>query len=122
MTRGYRTFKEFHESGEGIATNILTDRLQRLEAAGIISSEVQEKDARRVHYNLTEKGIALAPVLLELMVWSARHEDTGVPCAFVERLAGSREDVLKEVQRRWREGDRTPLFPKFGKGKDAKRK
>ena len=39
MVRGYRTFKEFHQAGEGIATNILADRLQKLEAAGIIASE-----------------------------------------------------------------------------------
>ena len=36
MVRGYRTFREFEESGEGIATNILSDRLQKLTAAGII--------------------------------------------------------------------------------------
>ncbi|PYX17343.1 MAG: transcriptional regulator, partial [Acidobacteria bacterium] len=39
MVRGFRTFKEFQESGEGVATNILADRLQRLETAGIITAE-----------------------------------------------------------------------------------
>src|SRR5215831_3986547 len=53
MVRGYRTFKEFQESGEGIATNILADRLQTLEAAGIITAEIQETDGRRVNYRLT---------------------------------------------------------------------
>jgi len=60
MVRGFRTFKEFQESGEGIATNILADRLQSLEAAGIITAEEEKTDGRRVNYRLTEKGIDLA--------------------------------------------------------------
>jgi len=49
MVRGYGTFKEFQNSGEGIATNILSDRLDRLERAGIISAEASQEDARRVN-------------------------------------------------------------------------
>lgn len=113
MVRGFRTFKQFKESGEGIATNILADRLQRLERAGIISAEVEESDARRVNYRLTEKGIDLAPVLLELLIWGARHERTGAPCSVIAEMAKNREWVLSEVRRRWREGDPTPLLPKF---------
>ncbi len=64
MIRGFRTFREFRESGEGISTNILTNRLRKLEAGGIIIAEVEGKDRRRVNYRLTEKGIDLAPVLL----------------------------------------------------------
>ncbi|HXZ42966.1 MAG TPA: helix-turn-helix domain-containing protein [Terriglobales bacterium] len=116
MVRGFRTFKEFQESGEGIATNILADRLRRLEANGIVTAETEETDARRVNYRLTEKGIDLAPVVLELLIWSARHEKTGAPCAVIERMARSRQAVLAEVRRRWRERDATPLLPKFGDG------
>ncbi len=68
MVRGFRTFKEFQESGEGISTNILADRLRKLEATGIITAEVEDTDGRRVNYRLTEKGIDLAPVLLELLI------------------------------------------------------
>jgi len=116
MVRGFRTFKEFQESGEGIATNILSDRLQKLGAAEIITSEVEETDGRRVNYRLTEKGIDLAPVLLELLFWGARHEETGAPCALIARMAKHREEVLAEVRRRWRERDSTPLLRKFGDG------
>src|SRR5204862_3430915 len=77
MVRGLRTFKEFQESGERIATNILADRLQKLQAAGIITAEAEETDGRRVNYRLTEKGIDLAPVLLDLLIWGARHQETG---------------------------------------------
>lgn len=113
MVRGYRTFKEFQESGEGIATNILADRLQRLEAAGIIIPEREQTDGRKVNYRLTEKGIDLAPVLLDLLVWGARHEQTGASCALILQMEKNRDEILAEVRRRWRERDSTPLIPRF---------
>jgi len=113
MVRGFRTFKEFQGSGEGIATNILADRLKGLEAARIITAETDETDRRRVNYRLTEKGIDLAPVLLELLIWGARHQQTGAPCAVIENVAENREQVLAEVRRRWRERDTAPLLPAF---------
>lgn len=113
MVRGYRTFKEFQGSGEGIATNILTDRLRKLESAAIITAEQEETDGRKVNYRLTEKGIDLAPVLLELLIWAAQHEETAAPCALITRMEKTREEVLSEVRRRWRERDSTPLLPRF---------
>ena len=116
MVRGYRTFKEFQNSGEGIATNILAERLERLERAGIVSAQGDEQDARRVNYRLTEKGIDLAPVMLELLIWGARHEKTGAPCAVIEHLARNREQVLAETRRRWERRDSTPILPTFEGG------
>src|SRR5690349_9173500 len=121
MVRGYRTFKEFQQSGEGIATNILTDRLGRLEEAGIISQEPDEADGRRVKYRLTEKGIDLAPVMLDLLVWGARHENTGAPCAVIDHMASHRNEVLTEVRRRWLERDSTPFLPPFPYNERAKK-
>jgi DNA-binding HxlR family transcriptional regulator len=109
MIRGFQTFKQFQESGEGIATNILADRLKRLEGSGIVTAEVDETDSRRVNYRLTEKGIDLAPVLLELLIWAARHEKTGTSCGVITKLGKTRQAVLAEVRRRWRERDATPL-------------
>ncbi|HUA16111.1 MAG TPA: helix-turn-helix domain-containing protein [Verrucomicrobiae bacterium] len=113
MVRGYRTFKEFQESGEGIATNILADRLRRLEAAGILLREIEENDGRRTNYRLTEKGIDLAPVLLELLIWGARHEPSGASCAMIDEMEKNRTWILAEARRRWRERDSTPLIPRF---------
>ena len=113
MVRGYRTFKEFEQAGEGIATNILSDRLQKLEAAGILSAENDAVDGRKLNYRLTEKGIDLAPVLLELLVWGARYGDVGVSCAPTEIMGLDRNQILAEVRRRWRERDSTPLIPRF---------
>ena len=116
MVRGYRTFKQFQNSGEGIATNILAERLERLDRAGIVTAEVDLKDARRVNYRLTEKGIDLAPVMLELLIWGARHEKTGAPCEVIEHLARNREQVLAETRRRWERRDPTPILPTFESG------
>ncbi len=115
MIRGFRTFKDFQGSGEGIATNILADRLQKLEASGIITSSTDPTDARRVNYRLTEKGIDLAPVLLEFLIWGARHEETMAPRALILQMESNRNQFLAEVRRRWQERDSTPLIPRFGK-------
>jgi len=116
MVRGYRTFKEFQQSGEGIATNILANRLKKLRASGIIATEPDPADGRKLNYRLTEKGIALAPVLLELLIWGARHEDTGASCAVIEEMAKNREAVLAEVRRRWQDRDPRPFLPRFESG------
>lgn len=113
MVRGYKTFQDFQHSGEGIATNILADRLARLAAAGLIMAETPAEDRRRREYRLTEKGIALAPVVLELLIWAGRHEDTGAPGAVIDYLESHRQTVLAEVQRRWRERDPEPFLPPF---------
>jgi DNA-binding HxlR family transcriptional regulator len=116
MVRGLRTFKEFQRSGEGIATNVLADRLKKLRFAGVIAAEADESDARKVNYRLTQKGIDLAPALLELLIWGARHEKNTAPCALMAEMARNREAVLAETRRRWETRDSTPLLPKFRTG------
>lgn len=77
MLRGSRTFKEFLNSYERIATNILADRLRRLEEYGIIVAHPDPKDGRKQIYTLTPKGLDLAPIMTEMVLWAAAHEDTG---------------------------------------------
>lgn len=111
MVRGFRRFKEFQQAGEGIASNVLANRLRRLQAAGIVSAEIDAEDARAVNYRLTEKGIDLAPALLELLIWGSRHEYCEAPCAVIESMAKNRDQVLADVRRRWRERDPRPVLP-----------
>jgi len=96
-----KTFAAFAASPEGIATNILSDRLRRLEEAGLIGSAPDPEDGRRRIYRLTHKGIALAPVLAELILWSGTHEATAAPPALLERLRNDREGFLNELRDRW---------------------
>jgi DNA-binding HxlR family transcriptional regulator len=121
MVRGFRRFKDFLESGEGIATNVLADRLRKLESAGILSTRTDPDDARRVLYRLTEKGIDLAPTLLDLLVWGAKHEQTGAPCTAIAEMANNRATILAEVRRRWEADDPTPLLPWLGGPRDSRR-
>jgi DNA-binding HxlR family transcriptional regulator len=120
MVRGYRTFRDFQTSGEGIATNILASRLRSLESAGVVCREADEEDGRRGFYRLTEKGIDLAPTMLELLLWGARHEKTLMPPQLVEMMTSRRSEMLAEVRRRWETRDHTPLIPRFSKGNGGK--
>ena len=111
MIRGYRTYKEFLGSDERIATNILADRLQKLEACGIITPQQDPTDRRKLNYRLTKKGIDLAPVLTELVLWAARYEDTGAPSALIRKMQQNREQFLAEVRQCWRDGGCKPIIP-----------
>ncbi len=100
MLLGYRTFKEFLNSHERIATNILADRLKRLEHYGIIASARDPGDGRKQIYSLTPKGLGLAPVLTEMVLWAAEHEDTGNQ-ALVRLIRKDKEHFLAEVRKRF---------------------
>ena len=102
MLRGFRSYKEFLESYERIATNILADRLRKLVAHGIITTEQDPSDGRKLIYSLTTKGIDLAPVLTEMVLWAAGHEDTGNQ-ALVRLIQKDKEKFLAEVRQHWAE-------------------
>lgn len=103
MFKERRTFNDFLTGGEGIASNILADRLRKLEDADIIAKRRDPQDARRFIYRLTSKGIDLAPVLVELVIWSARHEQTDAPAAVVRSMRADRDGFVANVRQRWRE-------------------
>lgn len=100
MLRGARTYKEFMACYEGIATNILADRLRKLIAHGIITTEVDPSDGRKLIYLLTEKGIGLAPVMTEMVLWAAAHEHTGNQ-QLVWQMREDKEKVIAAVRQRW---------------------
>jgi len=106
MVLGYSTFGEFLGAAEGIATNVLADRLQKLKAAGVLAAKPLSWDRRRVHYRLTKKGISLAPVLVEILIWSARHERPAAACSSLRLVRQSRDAMLAEIHRRWKENNR----------------
>jgi DNA-binding HxlR family transcriptional regulator len=100
MLFGYRSFREFLNSHERIATNILADRLKRLENYGIISTAPDPSDGRKLIYSLTAKGLDLAPVLTEMVLWAAAHEETGNQ-ALVRLIGKDKEHFLEAVRKRW---------------------
>jgi DNA-binding HxlR family transcriptional regulator len=70
---GKHTFREFLESDERITTSVLADRLATLVEQGILTKRRSDTDRRQERYELTEKGLALIPVLVELGNWGARY-------------------------------------------------
>ena len=100
MLRGSRSYKEFLECYEGIATNILADRLRKLVAYGIVTTEPDPADGRKRIYLLTTKGIDLAPVLTEMVLWAAAHEDTGNQ-ALVGQMRADKQKFLAAVRQGW---------------------
>ena len=101
MLFGRHAFKEFLEGGEGIATNVLAERLRRLEASGLIACSADPADKRRSVYRLTAKGIDLAPVLAELAVWALRHEPNSAPPELVRELTHHRARFVARLRREW---------------------
>ncbi len=80
LLRGKTRYGDFLASGEGIHTNILADRLKRLEEAGVITSAPYSRHSRRKDYHLTEAGEALRPVVAALRDWGlAQFPGTRVP-------------------------------------------
>lgn len=98
MIFGKRYYKEFLNSEEKIATNILADRLHMLEREGFVVKHTDEKQRSKYVYSPTEKGVDLLPVLLEMVLWSAKYDpNTAAPPAFIERLKEDRKGVMDEI-------------------------
>lgn len=102
---GKKTYGEFLDSREGIATNILAARLAHLEQKGVLAKGPHETDRRKEVYTLTEKGLGLIPILLEMSGWSARHDpETTAPMQFVDAIYADREKMFGRIQELVRAG------------------
>lgn len=90
-----RYYQELLAGNEGIATNILANRLKLLEAAGLVTRRADPRQARRVLYAPTGKALDLLPVLLELARWGMKYDPrSAAPAEFVSRLAEDREGLI----------------------------
>ena len=97
MFKNKRTFGELLSSAEGIATNILSQRLKHLEECRVIEKSIDRENRSKRLYTLTEKGRGLLPLMLEITAWSAEHDSlTNTPPDFIERLVNDRATVIEE--------------------------
>jgi len=93
LMKGKATYGELLASEEGIATNVLADRLTWLERHGIL-----KKQRGGTVYRVTSKGLDLLPVMVEMIAWSAKHDPrTAAPAAFVKRIGTHRAALLKDL-------------------------
>jgi DNA-binding HxlR family transcriptional regulator len=101
MFKGRSTYTDFLRAEEGIATNVLADRLALLEQQGIVTAQRDPSTGRAIHYALTAKGIDLMPVLLEVIAWSARYDpDTAAEPDFVHRVRADRGGLEGDIRHR----------------------
>lgn len=101
LAKGKRYFTEFAASDEGVAHNILASRLKQLEKFGIVTRRVDPQSRRQIIYELTEKGLDLTPIMIELTVWSAKHDPhTFVTKDFVDMAKTNRDELIRETVKR----------------------
>lgn len=99
MFKGKRHYNEFLEGGEKVSTTVLRDKLRSLEQGGIITQQEDSVKKSRIRYSLTEKGIALLPLMIEMILWSATFDrDTAATPEFVQRAAGDRAGLIAELR------------------------
>ena len=99
-----RSYGELQASEERIATNILAARLVSLEANGLIRKESDPSDSRRHLYFLTEKGIHLLPVVVELMQWMSKFNPEASACtentkAYQKNRVGLYSELIKKLEK-----------------------
>jgi len=101
---GKRFYKDFANSDEGISTNILADRLQKLEEQGILLKKRDQDDKKRFIYEPTKKGLDLVPVMLEMSIWSSDYDDdTAAPPKLMARIKKDPRKYAKEIIRNFKQ-------------------
>jgi len=98
MFKEKKYYGEFLSSDEKISTNILANRLEKLEEDGLITKTIDSENNAKKIYALTEKGIDLLPMLLEIITWSAKYDDeTGTPIEFMRKLKKDKGTLIREL-------------------------
>ena len=96
---GKKSYGEFLASDEGIATNILASRLVQLEQQGLLVKKPDETDKRKELYFLTDKGLDLIPILLDLASWGAQHDpQTAAPQGWIARVKADKEKLIDLIR------------------------
>ncbi len=100
---GRQRYQDFLNSGERIATNILAERLARLEKYGLIRKSGDPANKKQNFYSLTRQGLDLSPVLLEMVIWGLKHSpDPARRKTFRKRLKADEAGVRKQIAWRFR--------------------
>jgi len=99
MFKEKRHYNEFFESDEKVSTSVLGDRLRQLEESGIIYKGEDTVKKSRIRYSLTEKGIAMLPIMVDMMVWSAEFDkDTEAGKVFIAQAIENRDYLLSSIK------------------------
>ena len=114
MFAGKKTYGEFLQSEEKIATNILADRLLILEKTGIVKKEAFPGNKVKNLYQLTPKGIDLMPTLFEIIVWGDKYFEIPERVhRLAEEIRKDKNGMIKELSKRLEARDREPIVDKL---------
>ncbi|GAB2530579.1 winged helix-turn-helix transcriptional regulator [Spirosoma aerophilum] len=97
------TYGEFLNADEQIATNILADRLSMLETYGFVTKQVAADKKSKFRYRLTEKGISLVPVILEIGLWGSIYNPPGLNAQLLSALQQDKEGTIQRIQEQLRQ-------------------
>lgn len=103
--KGKSTYGEFLSSKEKIATNILADRLNMLEKNGFLTKQVAEDKKSKFVYSITEKGIDLIPVLIEITIWGSVYNPPG-NTSLLKEVKKDKEATIRTYQEKFRKKNR----------------
>ncbi|MCZ6790719.1 MAG: helix-turn-helix domain-containing protein [Thermodesulfobacteriota bacterium] len=96
-------YNEYLESEEGISTNILADRLKKLEKEGIISKKRDPANKKQFIYSPTKKCLDLVPIILEIAVWGAKYDpDTKAPPKEMARIRNNRKEYIESIRAKFK--------------------
>jgi DNA-binding HxlR family transcriptional regulator len=98
LLKSRRRYGELLACEEGIATNVLADRLRRLEQRGLLTKQRDAEDARQYLYRPTQQAVALVPMLVEMVVWGARNSKSSVERDFLKRFERDRDRLIADIQ------------------------
>lgn len=99
-----KTFKEISESEEGIATNLLSSRLKLLESLEVLTKRKLPKNKKENIYLLTEKGIDLAPLIMEIALWSHKNVRAyNTKMNTYEKYNLDKSQVIENTQKEYRD-------------------
>ena len=110
LLRGRNTFTELSNGSERIATNVLADRLARLEEEGIITKEPLPGRGNPIRYDLTEKGVDLVAILISIAEWSLEHDEHTEAARELARrrkreLTKAREEIRARLRAKRKESE-----------------
>lgn len=96
---GKRSYGDFLSSDEKIATNVLADKLDKLEAYGFVTKKVSAEKKNKFLFTLTRKAIDLVPIIMEMTIWGSTYNPPG-NARLLQALAEDKEGTIKHYQQK----------------------
>lgn len=102
---GKETYGDLLKMEEGIATNVLADKLVALENEGLITKEIFAGSKSKFKYKLTQKGIDIYPIIMEILLWGGKYCDVMPEQKALAKMTKEKRDTfVKEVMKKYKKG------------------